>query len=72
MKKFTALVIALAMLATMTAFGASAEGTYAQAPMFDALVESGELAPVEERLPENPKVADRRSAEHLEGPQLQR
>ena len=54
MKKFTALVIALAMLATMTAFGASAEGTYAQAPMFDALVESGELAPVEERLPENP------------------
>ena len=41
MKKFTALVIALALLATMTAFGASAEGTYAQAPMFDALVESG-------------------------------
>ena len=67
MKKFTALVIALAMLATMTAFGASAEGTYAQAPMFDALVESGELAPVEERLPENPKVADGRSAEYLEG-----
>ena len=68
MKKFVSCIVTLAMICTMVCFGASAEGmTYTQAPMFDALVESGELPPVEERLPENPKVADDRSAEYLEG-----
>jgi len=55
MKKL-ALLVALVMVAScMTfTFAANAEGEYSQAPMFDALVESGELPPVEERLPENP------------------
>ena len=56
MKKLSWLLI-MAMLISMFAFTASAEGEYAQAPMFDALVESGELPPVEERLPEVPRVA---------------
>lgn len=66
MKKLTAVVVAALLL--FTTFGAFAEGSaeYSQAPMFDALVESGELPPVEERLPDNPKVADDRSAEYLE------
>ena len=65
MKKLTALFVAALML--LTSVSAFAEGTeYTQAPMFDALVESGELPPVEERLPENPKVADDRSADYLE------
>ena len=65
MKKFTAILVAALML--LSSIGAFAEDmTYTQAPMFDALVESGELPPVEERLPENPKVADDRSAEYLE------
>lgn len=66
MKKLTALIVAALML--LTTVGAFAEGTpeYSQAPMLDALVESGELPPVEERLPDNPKVADDRSAEYLE------
>ena len=50
MKKVTWLVV-LALMVSMIAMPAMAEGTYAQAPMFDEKVESGELAPVEERLP---------------------
>lgn len=66
MKKLTALVVAALLL--LTTVGAFAEDglAYSQAPMLDALVESGELPPVEERLPDNPKVADDRSAEYLE------
>ena len=65
MKKFTAILVAALML--LTSIGAFAEDVeYTQAPMFDARVESGELPPVEERLPVNPKVADDRSAEYLE------
>ena len=56
MKKLSFLLV-LAMIATMLAVPAFAEGmTYTQAPMLDALVESGELPPVEERLPVNPLV----------------
>ena len=57
MKK-VALVLALALVLTMCSFAAAAEGEYHQSPMLDALVESGELPPVEERLPENPTVID--------------
>ena len=44
MKKLSWLLV-LAMLLSMCAFSASAEGEYTQAPMFDELVESGELPP---------------------------
>lgn len=68
MKRFISCFVAIMLLAALTSFGAFAEETaYAQAPMFDELVATGELPPVEERLPENPKIADDRSAEYLEG-----
>ena len=54
MKKLSWLLVLAMVLLPLCAVTASAEGTYTQAPMFDALVESGELPPVEERLPENP------------------
>ena len=65
MKKLASLIVALALLMTLCAM-AEPEG-YSQAPMFDELVESGALPPLEERLPDTPKVADDRSAEYLEG-----
>ncbi len=65
MKKLASLIVALALLMTLCAM-AEPEG-YSQAPMFDELVESGALPPLEERLPDSPKVADDRSAEYLEG-----
>jgi len=66
MKRLISVLAVIAMLAMCVP--AMAEGmTYTQAPMFDAMVESGELPPVEERLPENPKIADDRSPEYLEG-----
>ena len=54
MKKLSWLLVLAMVLLPLCAVTATAEGTYTQAPMFDALVESGELPPVEERLPENP------------------
>ncbi len=65
MKKLSWLLV-LAMLISMMSFTASAEGTYTQAPMLDARVEAGELPPVEERLPEVPKIVDEVSAEYLD------
>ena len=65
MKKLSWLLV-LAMLIGMFAMTASAEGEYSQAPMFDELVESGELPPVEERLPENPRYVKEMLDEHLE------
>ena len=65
MKKLSWLLV-LAMLISMFAFTASAEGEYAQSPLFDELVESGELPPVEERLPEVPRVAKEILDEYLD------
>ena len=65
MKKLSWLLV-LAMLISMFAMTASAEGEYAQAPLFDAAVEAGELPPVEERLPENPRVAKEILDEYLD------
>ena len=50
----------LAGAVALTAIVAAAGPSWAQqqAPMFDALVESGELPPVEERLPANPLVVE--------------
>ncbi|MGI6238341.1 MAG: hypothetical protein ACOYI5_01780, partial [Christensenellales bacterium] len=55
MKKLS-LILALVMALSAFAIGASAEGSYAQAPMLDARVEAGELPPIEERLPETPRI----------------
>ena len=65
MKKLSWLLV-LAMVLSLCAVTATAEGTYAQAPMLDALVESGELPPVEERLPENPRLIHEFLDEYLD------
>ena len=58
MKKVSLLLI-VALMLSMVAIPSFAEGmTYTQAPMLDALVESGELPPVEDRLPVEPLVVD--------------
>ena len=56
MKKFASILVMIALLLNVLLITAQAETTYSQAPMLDALVESGELPPVEERLPDNPRV----------------
>ena len=58
MKKVSFLLV-VALMLSMLAIPSFAEGTtYTQSPMLDALVESGELPPVEERLPVNPLVVE--------------
>ena len=58
MKKLSILLV-LAMVAALIAVPSFSEGAaYTQAPMLDALVESGELPPVEERLPVDVMVVD--------------
>ncbi len=57
MKKL-AILVALALVLSGLPFAAGAETMYAEVPMLAARVESGELPPVEERLPENPRIAD--------------
>jgi peptide/nickel transport system substrate-binding protein len=66
MKKLSWLLM-LAMLVSMIAtLPASAETAYIQSPVLDAKVESGELPPVEERLPENPLISKEILDEYLE------
>ena len=65
MKKLSWLLV-LAMLVSFSAFTASAEGTYTQSPLLDEAVSAGTLPPVEERLPENPKISDEILPEYLD------
>ena len=65
MKKL-ALILTFAMLLSMCAFTGSAEGAYNEAPMLAQRVEAGELPPVEERLPENPRIAHEILDEYLD------
>ncbi|MGI6239777.1 MAG: ABC transporter substrate-binding protein, partial [Christensenellales bacterium] len=59
MKKSLSILLALAMVIALVPAFAVAEGAaYTEAPMLAALVESGELPAVEERLPANPNVLD--------------
>ncbi len=53
-----AVVAVLGMLIVLFAAGANAGGPYGEAPMLRALVDGGDLPPVEERLPLEPKVVD--------------
>ena len=64
MKKLS-LLLALLLALSMCSFGASAEG-FGESPMLTERVEAGNLPPVEERLPETPKVADELSDEFVE------
>ena len=65
MKKLSWLLV-LAMVVSLFAMTASAEGDYTQAPMLDAAVEAGELPPVEERLPETPRIVKEILDEYLD------
>ena len=68
--KTTLIVLVLALIAAMSFAGAAVEqgatdsgaavrtGQYGEAPMLAALVASGELPPVQERLPEVPRVLE--------------
>ncbi|MGI6239251.1 MAG: ABC transporter substrate-binding protein [Christensenellales bacterium] len=58
---FVALLMLIGICST-----AAAEGAYSQAPLFDALVEAGELPPVEERLPETPRIVQEILPEFLD------
>ena len=64
MKKLTwLLIVALSLSLTPLSL---AEGTYAEAPMLTRQVEEGALPPLEQRLPETPKVADELSEKYVE------
>ena len=66
MKKF-ALFLALMLAFAAVCAPALAEGEYIEAPMLAERVQAGQLPPVEERLPENPRLAnDDYPAEQLE------
>jgi len=56
--RFGILTIMVLVLAVMMGGVVAQDMEYDQSPMFDEMVESGELPPVEERLPENPVVVD--------------
>ena len=64
--KHLALSLALLLILGVAAIPVFAEPTYSQSPYLDTLVESGELPPVEERLPDNPTVIDEYLDEYKE------
>lgn len=66
MKRMSLFLAFVVLMVSMLTFAASAETTYAQAPMLDAAVEAGELPPVEARLPENPKLIKEVLDEYLD------
>ena len=66
MKKI-ALLLALMLAFAAVGVPALAEVEYTEAPMLAERVQAGQLPPVEERLPENPRLAnDDYPAEQLE------
>ena len=64
MKKL-AWFLAFVLMLSATVLPVSAESTYGEAPMLTELVEAGELPPIEERLPEDPRVATDFSEDQL-------
>ena len=65
MKKLSWLLV-IAMLISVFAVAANAEGEWTEAPMLAEKVEAGELPPVEERLPETPRVVKEILDEYLD------
>lgn len=65
MKKLCCL-LTLVMLIGAVSVNASAESGYSQSPLLDEAVNSGLLPPVEERLPEEPKLAHEILDEYLD------
>ncbi|MBZ0319550.1 MAG: ABC transporter substrate-binding protein [Anaerolineae bacterium] len=60
MRKLGLYFLAILLLVTLAPVGnlVNAQGTYHESPMLAALVEAGELPPVEERLPTNPRLVE--------------
>ena len=56
MKKLAMLLVACVFICSMPISGFAEETVYSQSPILDAIVEAGELPPVEERLPDEPKL----------------
>lgn len=57
MRKFCLYFLAVLLLIPVGSI-VNAQGTYHESPMLTALVEAGELPPVEERLPTNPRLVE--------------
>lgn len=66
MKKLSIILVLALLTSLMATLPGYTEGEFHQSPYLDALVESGELPPVEERLPEHPTVADEYLAEYAQ------
>ena len=66
MKKLSLLLVLAMLLSVLAALPVSAEGAYSQSPMLDERVNNGELPPVEERLPEVPRVTHEILDEYLD------
>lgn len=67
MKKTLAMLLAFVLVACTFAFaGTAEEATYGESPMLSEKVANGELPPVAERLPDNPKVFDIITDEYLD------
>ena len=65
MKRLT-MILALLLVFTLAMPAIAETPTYGEAPMLTELVEAGELPPVEERLPEVPKLSSEMLDEHFE------
>ncbi|MGI6239530.1 MAG: ABC transporter substrate-binding protein [Christensenellales bacterium] len=67
MKKITMFLCLAFVLTTLGASGITETfDLYGESPILTKLVEAGDLPPVEERLPENPKLTDEISPEYLD------
>lgn len=66
MKKLSLLLVFLLLLGILGTSSMAEGVTYSQSPLLDEKVNSGELPPVEERLPEVPKITDNILPEDLD------
>lgn len=66
MKNISLFLVITLIISLFSAIPAAAETTYTQAPMFDERVTSGEIPPVDERLPENPKLVHEVADQYLD------
>lgn len=66
MKRLSILMAALMMLSTLATCALAETATYTQSPYLDAAVEAGELPPVEERLPDAPRLVKEMTDEDLD------
>lgn len=66
MKKIALLLVLALLVSTLSVSAAFADGSFSESPLLTPLVESGELPPVEERMPKEPKLVHEILEEYLE------